>query len=211
MTDDDASRDAAEKPDEARAESADAAEPAPAPAHDGASSSALLSSKKFLITLGVAAVALIAAVVLGVLWWTSVSSDEHRLAEAREKVVLSVRQGITAYTEIDHTKPDAYREGQREISTDELFQQNQGGWDKAREDITKNEIKVKAKIFDVGVLELNTHKGEAVALAAIEITRSAKGMEPTPGRMRMVTKLQRVDDEWKLADIQHVPEIPTGA
>lgn len=205
MTDDDASLDAAEKPAEAQAE------PAPAPASDGEPAGELLSSKRFLITLGVAVVALIAAVVMGVLWWTSESSDEHRVAEAREQVVLSVRQGITAYTEIDHTKPDAYREGQREISTNELFQQNQGGWEEAREDIKKNEIMVKAKIFDVGVLELNTHKGEAVALAAIEVTRSTKGMEPTPGRMRMITKLQRVDDEWKLADIQHVPEIPNGA
>lgn len=169
------------------------------------------SGKIVWIAIGLAAFAFLVAVVLGIWWWIASSSNEYEVALARDQASEVAEAGIRAYTEIDHKNPDEYRNSQQEISTSELFGQNQEGWQTAREQITKQQISVQVKVFDVGVFKLDTHKGEAVALAAIEIKRSAKDVPESTGRMRMIAKLERVEDEWKLADIQHVPEIPTGA
>lgn len=170
-----------------------------------------LSGTTFRVAIGLAVFAFLAAMALGIWWWIASSSNEYEIAKARDEATAAAEAGIKAYTEIDHQNPDNYRNSQKDVSTEELFGQNQDGWQAAKEQITKQQISVDVNIFDVGVIKLDTHKGEAVAIAAIEVERSAKDMEPSTGRMRMIAKLQLVDGEWKLGDIQHVPEVPTGA
>lgn len=165
-----------------------------------------LSSKRFLIAVAAATVALIAAVAFGLLWWSTTSDAETQVATGRDAAAAAARDGVLAYTAIDYKNPDNYRNSQRAISTDDLFDQMKQGWSKAREQIVKSELRVKVNILKLGVSKIDTHQGDAEVLAAIKITRSAKGEQDQSGLMRMVAKLKRVGEEWKLADIAEAPE-----
>lgn len=182
------------------------AEVAP-PLEDEQSSGGGLFSPRFVGAVALATVALIAAAVFGVLWWSASGSTENEVSTARDEVVEAAKQGVLAYTEIDYKNPDDYRNRQQAIATDELFGQMQQGWDKARKQIVDGQLKVDVKIYEVGVEKLDIRKGEATALAAINISRSAKGAEKQAGPLRLIVKMKRVGDDWKLADIADAPEI----
>lgn len=167
----------------------------------------LLSSRRFVVAVGAATLAFIAAVVFGVLWWSTTSTGEYEVSSGREAVLEAAKDGVLAYTAIDHTKPDDYRNSQKAISTDDLNDQMAKGWTKARKQIVDNKLSVKVTVEELGISKLDTHKGDAEALAAIKITRSAEGEKEQSALLRMIAKLKRVGEEWKLADIAEAPEI----
>lgn len=169
-----------------------------------------LFSRRFIVAVALATLAFIAAVVFGVLWWTASGSTEHEVSTAREAAEAAAKQGVLAYTEIDYKNPDAYRSSQQAIATDELFEQMQGDWTKSRKQIVDSQLSVKVRVYEVGVQQLDTRKGEAVALAAIKITRKAKSVDEQSGPLRLVVKLKRVGEDWKLADIADAPEVGNG-
>lgn len=169
-----------------------------------------LFSRRFIVAVALATVAFIAAVVFGVLWWTASGSTEHEVSTARDEAVAAARQGVLAYTVLDHKKPDDYRSAQRAISTGDLNEQMEKGWPKGRKQIVDSQLSVDVKVYDVGIERLDTRKGEATALAAIQITRNAKGVDKQSGPLRLVVKLKRVGEDWKLADLADAPEIGNG-
>lgn len=165
-----------------------------------------LASKRFLIATAAATVALIAAVAFGLLWWSAKSGTEYEVASGRDAAAAAAREGVLAYTAIDYKNPDNYRNSQRAISTDDLYDQMKQGWSNARKQIVESQLRVKVSILKLGVSKIDTHQGDAEVVAAIKISRAAKGEQEQSGLMRMVAKLKRVGEEWKLADIAEAPE-----
>lgn len=167
----------------------------------------LLASKRFIAAVAAATVAFIVAAVLGVLWYTTTTSGEYEVAVNRDDAAAVAREAVLAYTSIDYKNPDNFRNSQRAVSTDDLNDQMEKGWTNARKQIVENKILVKVRVLDVGVDEMDTHKGNADAMAVIKISKETPGKPKDEALMRMIVKLKRVGDEWKLTDIGNAPEI----
>lgn len=171
----------------------------------------LLAGKLFRGVLVYAVVAVVAAAALGVWLWRTTSSDEYRVASARDAVVVATADAVRAYTEIDHGDPEAYREAQRAVSTAALYDRNDASWPQAREWITKSRTSVSVEVLDVGVLELNVQTGRADAAAIIERTPRTANEKPRTDRTRLVVSLAIEDGVWKLSAIDPVPPAVPGS
>ncbi|MGH3452244.1 MAG: hypothetical protein ACRDQW_16290 [Haloechinothrix sp.] len=163
----------------------------------------------FLASLALCAGAFIAAVVFGVLWWTSANSDETRVAEAREDVLSVASDAIQAYTEFDYENPDAYRDGQLALSTKGMRDQINQAWKNVRQIIVENKQSAETTIFDIAVDELNEREGKAAVIASLEV-EIKRGEESATKRVRIQTQMERVDGTWKLSGIGQFPLIPPG-
>lgn len=158
----------------------------------------------FVVATIIAIVSLIAATTFGILWWTGSGSDEARNAQARDEVVAAAENGIRAFAEVDYQNPEAYRNQQIAVSTDELAQHVKAGWPQARQVIVQAQRSSTIKFFGIGVEELNSSAGTASAIASSEVTLSFQGQSAQlPRRWR--AELKRVGDEWKLSDIELIP------
>lgn len=196
---------AAEADEAAEATEAEVARPIEEAAADEPAGGRVLT-RRFQVAVAAATVAFIAAVVLGVLWYMETNTSEYQVGTGRADVEAAASNGVRAYTEIDYERPDAFRESQKAISTDSLYEQMGKGWSTYRKTIVSSQLKVDVDILDIGVQRIDTHKGDAVALAAVKITRSAKGMEEQSGMLRIITQLKRVGDDWKIVDVTNAPE-----
>lgn len=185
----------------------EAADPPELDTDDDRPAGGLLRDRRFLAAVAVATVAFIAAVVFGVLWWSTTSTGEYEVSSGRNAALEAAREGVLAFTAIDHTKPDDFRNAQRSVSTDDLNDTMEKGWKKARQQIVANQLTVKVDVEDVGVSKLDTRKGDAQVLAAIKITRTSKGEQKQSALLRMITTLKRVGEDWKVADIAEAPQL----
>jgi Mce-associated membrane protein len=200
MTDEDTLNDAADATE--ATETTETTDAADEPAGDRGS----VLSRRFVVAVAAATLALIVAVVFGVLWWSTTASDEYQVASDRDKVIAAAEKAVLAFTEIDYKNPNSFLDRKREVSTDDLYDQVTQSWKKARELIVDQQIAVRVKVLDVGVEKLDTRKGDAVALAVIKVSKLAKESEQADVQMRMVMGMKRAGDEWKLADIGNAPE-----
>lgn len=92
--------------------------------NDDADVAPLRSRKKaFQIALVLAAVAFAAAILFGVLWWSSASGDDAEVAQARDEAVAAATGAIGAFTQYDFKKPDDYTNNQLAVSTSDWQKQ----------------------------------------------------------------------------------------
>lgn len=174
----------------------------------------LLTAKNaFLAALAVCVAGLIVAVLFGVLWWSSATGDEARIAEERDAVVAASESALRAYTEFDHENPQEYKENQLAVSNDEMQDQIEASWADLEEFIVENEQSVHTTVFDVAVDDLDVHEGVASVIGSLEVEVGQAGQVGT-NRLRVQTEMERVEEngnqQWKLAGIDQVPVIPQG-
>ncbi len=157
-----------------------------------------------------ASAALVVAVVCGVMWQTAASSDDVRIAEAREAVVAATSKAVVAFTGLDSTNPDEYFRGQKEIATGNLLKEIEETEQEYRDLLGKTKAEVESRVADVAVEELNVHEGKALALAVVELTVTQENDTGTK-TLRMQLQLERdpsagdvEDHPWKVSGISPV-------
>src|SRR5690606_13363386 len=165
------------------------------------------SKTSLVVAAGAAAVALIVAVVFGVLWWTTESSSEYELAQAREEVLDAGRQAVIAYSAFDYTKPEDYRAAQRKVSTDDFNKATERGWKPARDRIVQEKLSAQVEILDIGITKFDPQQGSAEVLAAVNVTNTLKGKKLSPVPLRLVTQLKKVGGAWKVDNFAPAPSI----
>lgn len=171
----------------------------------------LLAGKRaFVVALVLAVVAFSAAVVLGALWWAKVSSDEYRIAQARDAVIAAGTRSVRAFTEFDHAHPERFRDAQLAVATEKMRGQVIARWDDWHQLIVGKRMTADITVLGVAVDELNAHDGMASVLAAVEVDNTTGELERSQ-RMRLRLELNRVDGAWKLAELAPLPQTPTGS
>ena len=157
---------------------------------------------------GVAVVALIAAVVFGILWWTTMSSTEYEAAQTRQAVLDTARRAVVAYSAFDHANPDKARQAQRAMSTDEFNAATEAGWPNARKLIVKEKLDTSVQILDIGIARLEPSTAEVVAAVHASKIKDGKTLGTIP--LRLVTQLRLVGDEWKVDNFAPAPSIASS-
>lgn len=178
---------------------------------DEADAAPLRSRKKaFQIALVLAAVAFAAAILFGVLWWSSASGDDAEVAQARDEAVAAATGAIGAFTQYDFKKPDEYTNNQLAVSTSDWQKQIKPNTKAIRDFIVKNKLVATTKVLGIGVEELNAHEGKASIIAAIE-AHLVQGKESGDKKIRVEMQMTRVGDEWKVAGFEQVPIVRPNA
>lgn len=191
--------------DEVRSEAAETDEQQDAEPAKPASRTGLWGNGGFVGALAFAVVAFLAAVTFVALYWTTATADEYRVADARDQAVDVAERGIRAYLEVDYQDMDAYRERQREISTDDLFDSNKQSWERKRNGIRDSQLRTTLEILDIGVMDLNEAEGDAVVVAATKNQTSIKGNKAQTKFMTWMITLKKVGDDWKMASLPSFP------
>lgn len=191
--------------DEVRSEAADTDEQQDVARAEPAPRTGLLGNRGFVGALAFAIVAFLAAVTFAALYWTTASADEYRVAEARDQAVDVAERGIRAYTAVDYRDLDGYRERQREISTDDLFDANAQSWERKRDSVRDNQLLTTVEILDIGVMELNEAEGDAVVVASTKNQVSSKGKKPQTQYMPWLITLKKVGDDWRMSELPSFP------
>lgn len=157
-----------------------------------------------------AAAAIIAAGVFGVLWWIAASGENAELANTRDDIVRVGTSAVQAFTELDYTKPDEYFDRSAAASTDELAKQINAGREANKKAMVEAKTTASTKVLDIAVAELNQHEGKASFLAAIQVTVT-QGEKSSVKPMRVEVQMDRVEEDgeqvWKVSGISQVPVV----
>lgn len=182
------------------------------PQADGPEKGARARLKAAPLVLAFTSLAFIAAVVFGLLWWSSASSDEYKTADARDQIVDAARKGVMAFYDFDAAHLDQWRQRQKDAATSKLFNDTGKNWDTTKGTMAKTGLAAKVRVLDAGVYQLNLDdsKPSATAMVAAEVTTTAKSMPSNKVRMRFLVPLQRENDQWRISDLQKVPETGAG-
>lgn len=164
----------------------------------------------FNVSLVAAAVAFVAAVLFGVLWWSAASGDQAEISSARDEASAAAQGAIAAFTQFDYRQPEEYANSQIAVSTDEWAKQIEPNKKRLSEVIAKSKQVATSKILDIAVDELNAHEGKASVIASLEATVT-RGEENATKRIRIQVDMTRVDGVWKVAGIDQVSVVPPGA
>lgn len=182
--------------------------PAPSnPAPDEASTTRtpVLSGRTRLVVLAtLTLVAVLAAAASGVFWLRARADPDLRAAQQRDVVLETGKHHLTEINTLDFHEPDAgLTRWQRQV-TGPLAEEIK----KSREDNVRSirdaKTVTKAKVLDASVTKLDSAKGQANVIAALEVTVTPEGGEPVTKRSRVDSGLTRTGDGWKLSSVQVV-------
>lgn len=164
------------------------------------------------IVLAFTSLAFIAAVVFGILWVTTVNSDEYKTDVARDQIVAAARKGVMAFYDFDSSHLDQWRQRQKDATTSKLYSDTGQNWDKTKGTMAKTGLSAKTRLLDAGVYQLNLDdaKPSGTAMVAAEVTTTVKSMPPNTVRMRFLVPVQKENDQWRISDLQKVPETGAG-
>lgn len=160
-----------------------------------------------------AAAAIIAAGIFGVLWWIAASDENAELANTREDIVRVGSSAVQAFTELDYTKPDEYFDRSAAVATQELANQINAGREANKKAMVEAKTTASTEVLDIAVAELNQHEGKASFLAAIRV-EVTQGEKSSVKPMRVEVQMNRVEENgeqaWKVSGISQVPVVGAG-
>ncbi|SMD09271.1 hypothetical protein [Kibdelosporangium aridum] len=157
---------------------------------------------RILVVLAVLAVA--AAGFTGWRWWTSANSSEADLAKQRDAVLeVGVRQVIELNT-VDYQNLDADFDRWREASTGPLLERLNRNRDTDRQAALGAKTVARANPVVAAITTMNTYSGTANMIAAVEVSVSQNGAQPTTSVSRWDVDLARTDMGWKVSALEVV-------
>lgn len=177
----------------AKATSTKAAVAKPKPTKSG---SGFLSDKRLVGVAALAAVALIAAVVLGALLWNNQRNDTAR-DEARDAACAYAKVVL----DIDYNNFDQYVTDVLAGATGDWKEQFQQDTATYKDVFTKAQIVSKAETVDCGVKSGDTEKASVVVAIGRSITGVLTQGQPQPSQVAMVMDLEKIGDSWIASNI----------
>jgi Mce-associated membrane protein len=160
--------------------------------------------RRLVLTVAVAAAAALFAVVAGALWFTAAHSSGLRLAEARDAAVDAARVDVAAVNTLDYRSVRAGLARWSAVSTGALRQQLTQVDDTEIKTITDAKMVTTATVVAVAATAVDPDRGTATVLASVNVRKQPATGAAVTTRNRFELAMQRVGDQWKLADVKIV-------
>ncbi len=165
-----------------------------------------------LLTVAVALVVATAAVAVwfGVAWFRAANDDSIAYSRTRDEVNRIGQAAVVTMNTLDYRTVDQGLKDWETATTGKLHDEVRRGRSSSRDAIVQAESVTKATVLSSAVSELDDRAGQASVLVALKVNVTVKGQEPKDKFMRLVGKLQRTGDGWKLYEIGQVPYLQPG-
>ncbi|CAM3836090.1 hypothetical protein KIPE111705_27455 [Kibdelosporangium persicum] len=157
---------------------------------------------RILLVLAVVAVA--AAGFTGWRWWNSAHSAETELAGQRDNVLAVAERLVVDLNTVDYQKLDADFDRWREASTGPLLERLIRNRDNDRQVALTAKTVATARPVGAAVTTMNTYNGTATVIAAVEVSVSQNGAQPTASVSRWDVDLARTGTGWKVSALEVV-------
>jgi Mce-associated membrane protein len=151
-----------------------------------------------------AAVAVVAAIVFGVLWLTTLLSSTRTLAEERDTVLVAARQSAISLNTLDWHDVDGGLDRWEQTSTGAVLDEFRANRAQYAQFVAQSKRTTTATVSDAAVSELDDRAGVARVLVGVDVTVTPDGQQPIPTRQRLQLEMTRTDDGWKVSKLAPV-------
>ncbi|MFC5951482.1 hypothetical protein ACFQH9_24745 [Pseudonocardia lutea] len=151
-----------------------------------------------------AAVAVVAAIVFGVLWLTTLLSGDRKLAEERDDVLVAARQSAISLNTLDWHDVDGGLDRWEQTSTGPVLDEFRTNRAQYAQFVAQAKRTTTATVSDAAVSELNDAAGIARVLVGVDVTVTPDGQQPIPTRQRLQLEMTRTDEGWKVSKLAPV-------
>ncbi|MFJ2570142.1 nuclear transport factor 2 family protein [Streptomyces halstedii] len=159
---------------------------------------------------------LVAAVVLAVVavgaagWggWSrydAAHDDAAAYAQARDDALAAGEQAVQNMNTLDHARLEQGLDTWEDSTTGDLHQQLVDGREAFVKQIEAAKTVSTAKILSGAVTELDDRAGRAGVMVALRVTVTAPEGEPAVKESRMLGRLTRTSEGWKLSALGQAP------
>lgn len=157
-----------------------------------------------VLTVAVTAAAALFAVVAGALWFTAAHSSSLRVAEARDAAVAAARVDVATVNTLDYHSVRAGLTRWSAVTTGALRQQLTQVGDTEVKAITDAKMVTTATVVAVAATAVDPDRGTATVLASVNVRKQPASGAAVTSRNRFELAMQRVGDQWQLADVKIV-------
>lgn len=154
------------------------------------------------------ALALVAAVAAGWggwSWYTAAHDDSASYAHARDDALAAGEQAVQNMNTLDHARLQEGLDSWEASTTGELHQQLVEGRDAFVKQIDTAKTTSTAKVLSGAVTELDERAGRASLMVALRVTVTAPAGDPAVKESRMLGRLTRTSQGWKLSALGQAP------
>ncbi|WP_181780563.1 hypothetical protein [Pseudonocardia pini] len=151
-----------------------------------------------------AAVALVAALVFGVLWLTTLTSSARSSAEVRDDVLVAARQAAISLNTLDHQDVDGGLDRWEQASTGAVLEEFRDNRAQYAEFVGQARRTTTATVSDAAVGELNEQAGIARVLVGVDVQVTPEGRPPLTTRQRLQLEMTHTDEGWKVSRLAPV-------
>jgi len=151
-----------------------------------------------------AAVALVAALVFGVLWLTTLTSGDRKLAEERDDALVAARQAAISLNTLDFHDVDGGLDRWEQTSTGAVLEEFRTNRAQYAQFVGESKRTTTAAVSDAAVSELNEQAGIARVLVAVDVQVTPEGQAPITTRQRLQLEMTRTDEGWKVSRLAPV-------
>lgn len=149
-------------------------------------------------------VALLFAASGAVAWWLASQSEALQLAQSRETVLEVASTHIETLNTLDHRDIDGGLKSWAAATTGVLHDQVSSVPETDKEALAAAKKVTEGKVVDAAVLDLDTNRGVATVIAAVEVHVTDDKGETSVKRNRFSADVVLVKGEWLLETLQQV-------
>ena len=172
----------------------------------------VLSGWLRLVALVLVILAMVAAVVLGVMWWTAAHDDNLAFSRARDSALQAAETGAVNFTSLDYKNIQQGLDRWKQSATGDLYTQLTSGLNTFEQQVQQAKVVTAGKVVDGALESLDAHAGNAKALVLVEVTVTPSTGSASTKRMPLEVTLTNTGSQdnpvWKLSNLQ---QIPTGS
>ncbi|GLZ42350.1 hypothetical protein [Actinokineospora sp. NBRC 105648] len=123
----------------------------------------------------------------------------------RDEVLATARQAVATFNTLDYRQADQGLDRWLASSTGTLHDELTRTRDSSRQRIEAAKTVTEGRVVDAAVTELDTARGTAEVLAAVETVVVPDGGQATTKRGRFQAELTRTETGWRLSALAQVP------
>ncbi|ALG12630.1 hypothetical protein [Kibdelosporangium phytohabitans] len=152
----------------------------------------------------VAVLAVAAAGFTGWRWWQTANSASADIASQRDNVLAVGERQVVELNTVNFQNLDADFDRWREASTGPLLERLVRNRESDRQTTLSTRTVARARVVTAAVTTMNTYTGSANVIAALEVSVSQNGAQPTTSVSRWDVDLSRTDAGWKVSALEVV-------
>ncbi|MEV6264735.1 nuclear transport factor 2 family protein [Streptomyces sp. NPDC051784] len=138
-------------------------------------------------------------------WYEAAHDDAAAYAEARDDVLAAGEQAVQNMNTLDHARVDEGLDSWEDSTTGDLHRQLVDGRDAFVKQIEAAKTISTAKVLSGAVTELDDRAGKAGVMVALRVTVTAPEGKPAVKESRMLGRLTRTSEGWKLSALGQAP------
>jgi Mce-associated membrane protein len=156
------------------------------------------------------AVALVCAVVFGVLWQQAANDSSLAFSKARDDVLRAAETGAANFTTLDYRNVQQGLDRWKQSATGDLYTQLTQGSNTFSQQVTQAKAVTSGKVREAAVTELDTHAGKAATILVVDVTVTPAGQKAQTKTLPLEADLTATDTGWKLSALKQLQIASTG-